>query len=227
VPVQPCAGTTVSFSAQPNSHSVFAGWSGACSGTGTCQVTTSATPAVTVTAAFRFVNAAPVANAGGPYTGFRNQAIAFNGSGSTDPDGDALTYAWDFGDGTTGTGVAPAHAYSTLGTFTVTLRVNDGHATSAPATTSVTIVNAPQKQRRSRPDWASPDHRAPGRHHGSRRHHRRHAWQQVIPIRRCSCWATASRSLRSGNVHDPVVLEFELQVTDNDGAIATDRVGSP
>ena len=79
-----------------------------------------------MTATVTITNQAPAANAGGPYNGVRNPAITFDGSGSSDPDGDALTYAWDFGDGTTGTGAAPTHAYATLGTFTVTLVTNDG-----------------------------------------------------------------------------------------------------
>ena len=52
-----------------------------------------------------------------------------------------LFYAWDFGDGSTGTGAAPSHAYTALGVFTVTLTVNDGTTTSAPATSTVTISN--------------------------------------------------------------------------------------
>jgi ELWxxDGT repeat protein len=142
-PFNVAPGTTVSFTAQPRPHAVFVSWGGACSGTGPCQVTTAVTPAVTVTAAFRFVNGAPVANAGGPYTGVRNQPITFNGSGSSDPDGDPLTYSWDFGDGTTGTGVAPTHAYSNVGTFTARLRVSDGFINSFQVTTSVTVNNAP------------------------------------------------------------------------------------
>ena len=49
----------------------------------------------------------PVANAGGPYTGMAGTAVSFSGAGSTDPQGEALTYAWNFGDGNTGTGVSP------------------------------------------------------------------------------------------------------------------------
>ena len=92
---------------------------------------------------FAVGNGAPVANPGGPYTGVRNQPITFDGTGSSDPDGDPLSYAWDFGDSITGTGATPTHAYSTLGTFTVTLVVNDGRASSPPATTTVTIQNQP------------------------------------------------------------------------------------
>jgi len=89
------------------------------------------------------VNRAPVANAGGPYTGTIGVPVSFNGSGSTDPDGDTLTYAWDFGDGSTGTTVNPTHAYATAGTFTVTLTVTDSGtpAMSSTATTTAHITN--------------------------------------------------------------------------------------
>jgi len=84
-------------------------------------------------------NSAPTADPGGPYTGSTNVAIAFDGSLSSDPDGDPLTYMWDFGDGTTGTGIAPTHAYSTAACYTVTLTVNDGNLDSIPATTTASI----------------------------------------------------------------------------------------
>jgi mono/diheme cytochrome c family protein len=91
------------------------------------------------------VNLAPVADAGGPYAGAPGQAITFDGSGSTDPNGDPLTYSWDFGDGATGTGVAPAHSYAAEGTFTVSLVVSDGEFESAPAMSSAE-VSAPVEQ---------------------------------------------------------------------------------
>jgi ELWxxDGT repeat protein len=100
--------------------------------------TTGSAPA---TSTVTISNQTPTANAGGPYSGVRNTAVAFNGAASSDPDSDALTYAWDFGDGSTGTGVAPAHSYATVGTFTVTLTVNDGTIASAPATSTVMISN--------------------------------------------------------------------------------------
>jgi PKD repeat protein len=58
----------------------------------------------------------------------------FNGAASTDPDGSITAYAWDFGDGVTGTGVNTTHTYAAAGTFTVTLRVTDnGNATAESA----------------------------------------------------------------------------------------------
>src|SRR5439155_112500 len=48
------------------------------------------------------VNRAPTANAGGPYNGVVGIPVNFDGSASMDADGDALTFAWNFGDGGTG-----------------------------------------------------------------------------------------------------------------------------
>jgi PKD repeat protein len=87
------------------------------------------------------VNQAPVANADGPYTGIAGVPLQFNGSGSSDPDGDALTYAWNFGDGANGTGAVPFHTYAASGVYSVTLTVNDGVLSSAPSVTSATIAD--------------------------------------------------------------------------------------
>lgn len=84
----------------------------------------------------------PTPVAGGPYAGTEGTAVTFDGSGSTDPNGAALTYAWTFGDGSSGSGVKPTHAYASYGTYTVTLSVSDTRgASSAPVTTSATIAN--------------------------------------------------------------------------------------
>ncbi|MEV6286309.1 PKD domain-containing protein [Kribbella sp. NPDC051770] len=65
-------------------------------------------------------------------------SCAFDGSGSSDAEGPIASYAWTFGDGGTGTGVAPNHTYATAGTYTVTLTVTDGggltHQVSHPVT---------------------------------------------------------------------------------------------
>jgi hypothetical protein len=80
------------------------------------------------------VDRAPVASAGGPYAGFVGVRIAMDASASSDPDGDALTYAWMFGDGDTGSGVAITHAYTAAGHFVVTLTASDGTLAATDST---------------------------------------------------------------------------------------------
>ncbi len=84
---------------------------------------------------------APVANAGGPYTGTAGTAVSFSGASSSDPQGEALTYAWNFGDNGTGTGVSPTHTYAAAGTYTVTLTVTNTSNLTATATSTVIIPN--------------------------------------------------------------------------------------
>lgn len=71
--------------------------------------------------------------------GVVGQAFTFDASGSSDPDGDALTYAWDFGDGTSEDGESVSHTYDTDGEYEVVLTVSDGES-SATAELSVTVA---------------------------------------------------------------------------------------
>ncbi len=52
-------------------------------------------------------------------------AVSFDASASSDPDGDLLTYAWDFGNGSLATGKMTAHTFTTAGDFAVKLTVSD------------------------------------------------------------------------------------------------------
>lgn len=77
------------------------------------------------------MNHRPTAHAGGPvYTIEAGVPLTLDGSGSSDPDGDTLEYAWDFGDESTGSGVQPQHAWTTPGVYYVGLVVSDGTLTS-------------------------------------------------------------------------------------------------
>lgn len=89
-------------------------------------------------------NQPPTADPNGPYNGTVNVPVQFNGSGSSDPDGTIASYAWNFGDGSTDTGVNPTHAYATSGNFTVTLTVTDDAGATDSATTTATIGNGNQ-----------------------------------------------------------------------------------
>jgi len=53
----------------------------------------------------------------------------FDGTLSSDADGDSLSYSWDFGDGTTATGAKATHVYSKAGRYKVVLKVDDGSGT--------------------------------------------------------------------------------------------------
>ena len=74
-----------------------------------------------------------------PTSGASPLAVEFDASGSSDPDaGDTLTYLWDFGDGSptqTTTTPTTTHTYSTNGTYTASLRVEDNHGALSDADT--------------------------------------------------------------------------------------------
>jgi len=65
--------------------------------------------------------------------------VSVNGSGSTDPDGTIASYAWNYGDGTTGTGATDSHTYGTGGTKTITLVVTDNAGGTDTLSKTVTV----------------------------------------------------------------------------------------
>lgn len=92
-------------------------------------------------ASIRLTNKTPTAAAGPDKTVKAGLPLGFNAADSSDPDGDTLTYSWDFGDGTTATGVAPVHSYSRGDTFTVVLTVDDGFGGVSTDSLVVTSAN--------------------------------------------------------------------------------------
>jgi hypothetical protein len=59
--------------------------------------------------------------------------ITFSATSSTDPDGDYLSYVWNFGDGASATGATTSHVYAAAGFYTITLTVYDGRGGTGTA----------------------------------------------------------------------------------------------
>jgi hypothetical protein len=74
-----------------------------------------------------------------PTNPFIGQRVTFNAAGSSDPDGNIVDFAWDFGDGSTATGERVTHHYETANTFNVLLVVTDNNGSKASATQSITV----------------------------------------------------------------------------------------
>lgn len=78
-----------------------------------------------------------------PVTGAAPLQVAFGAAGSVDPEGDDLSYEWDFGDGSPGsTEAAAQHLYTTPGTYTATLTVTDEHGESDSDSVELSVAAA-------------------------------------------------------------------------------------
>ncbi|MFH0828701.1 MAG: PKD domain-containing protein [Candidatus Kerfeldbacteria bacterium] len=88
-------------------------------------------------------NVPPTVSAVPDQTATVGSQLTFDASDAIDVDGDALTYAWNFGDGATGDVATPVHAYTAAGTFHGSLSVSDGKIlTVMTFTVTVTTVLA-------------------------------------------------------------------------------------
>ncbi len=89
-------------------------------------------------------NLAPTAvMSGTPTNGPAPLSVAFSSAGSIDPEGQPLTYNWDFGDGTTSTLANPTHTYAVAGPYTVRLSVSDGVNTTISTPLVISVGTAP------------------------------------------------------------------------------------
>ncbi|MGY0237032.1 S8 family serine peptidase [Longispora urticae] len=85
---------------------------------------------------------APTARATGTCS-IDNNTCAFDGRGSSDPDGTITAWSWAFGDGTTGTGATPTHTYPAAGYYSAILTVTDNAGKQARTRTLVKAGNLP------------------------------------------------------------------------------------
>jgi PKD repeat protein len=88
----------------------------------------------------------PVADVNVPSNASADQIIVFNASGSYDIDGVIASYQWDFGDGTTGSGVSPEHVYENPGEYTVTLVITDNNGNTYSKTMTVDIASETKEE---------------------------------------------------------------------------------
>jgi len=86
------------------------------------------------------ITASFVAN---PTSGESPLSVNFDASGSFDPGGESITYAWSFGDGSTGNGVAARHTYYTAGIYAVLLTVRNGSGDEDQVTATIAVSEAP------------------------------------------------------------------------------------
>lgn len=69
--------------------------------------------------------------------------VHFSSSGTIDPDGDPITYLWDFGDNTFSTDPNPTKIYNQKGTFVVQLKVSDGPGTGNASPITIQVGTPP------------------------------------------------------------------------------------
>lgn len=78
-----------------------------------------------------------------PVTGTPPLAVTLDGSSSTDPQNDPLTYRWEFPDGTTSTRSITSKTFSSAGTYLVKLTVKDPSGLTGSATSTITVGEPP------------------------------------------------------------------------------------
>ncbi len=69
--------------------------------------------------------------------------VNFSSSGSSDPEGQPLSYSWTFGDGDTSTAANPSHTYTRAGRYSVRLTVSDGNTSTVSAPITITVGSPP------------------------------------------------------------------------------------
>ena len=92
------------------------------------------------TAATTYGMLPPICDAGGPYSGPPGEPVSFDGTGSSDPDGEIVSYLWHFGDGSSGTGPTPSHTYTSIGNYVVSLYLTNDLGECCSCTATATIM---------------------------------------------------------------------------------------
>lgn len=89
-----------------------------------------------------------------PESGAAPLEVELDASASSDPDGSITVYAWEFGDGEKGDGVAVSHTYGEPGEYTVTLTVTDDKGATAERQATVKVADAGEENQAPRVDFS-------------------------------------------------------------------------
>ncbi len=135
-------GTTGSGATVTHTYSAVGSYAAALTVTDNDGLTAVATVTVTATSTNQPPTAVATAT---PSSGYAPLSVVLDGSGSRDPDGSIASYAWNFGDGTTGSGVRVTHAYSKIGTYAAVLTITDNKGAKATASTQIVVTGNPAK----------------------------------------------------------------------------------
>ena len=83
--------------------------------------------------------------------------VSFDASASEDPDGNIVSYAWDFDDGMTGTGRLTSHVFQDAGTYQVELTVRDNDGAETTSSRSIVVTMPPPNELPVAAFTATPD----------------------------------------------------------------------
>jgi PKD repeat protein len=143
-PVNSCG--EVELTAVPGASASFSGWSGDLIGS-TNPATLTVLGGQVVTATFMSGGTSPTppiaSFTANPTVGEAPLTVNFDASSSSDPGGTIVIYEWDFGDGSTGTGITYTHEYTTSGIFPITLTVTDDGGATDTAQTIILVDQPP------------------------------------------------------------------------------------
>lgn len=152
-------------------------------------------------------------------------ACDFDGSGSADSDGSIASHAWDFGDGSSGSGEFASHSYASAGDYTVTLTVTDDDGATDSVSQTVSVTSGGDGG--DSIDLSANGYKEKGRHHADL------TWSgastsQVDVYRNGTLEATVSNSgawtwssnIRGGDTHTFEVCEAGSDVCSNSATAA-------